>query len=84
MENPFPSSEPYSGASKPFLHDEEASMEDGFEAKEPGALYTCASCTKEVYLTSSSPMQCPACEHVTGSSSVFYKIRTMATTYDTI
>lgn len=55
-----------------------------YELKEPGAVYTCGNCTKEIFLTSSSPLQCPSCEHLTGSSSVFYKIRTQATTYDTI
>lgn len=55
-----------------------------YELKEPGAMYTCANCTREIYLTASSPIQCPSCEHLTGSSMVFYKIRTQATTYDTI
>lgn len=62
----------------------EESQLDEFEMKAPGATYTCANCTKEIFLTAESPMQCPACEHLTGSSSVFYKIRTQATTYDTI
>eukprot|EP00796_Vickermania_ingenoplastis_P012937 gene12937-8793_t len=57
---------------------------DAFEPVEPGAVYTCGNCTREIFLTAGSPMQCPSCEHITGSSSVFYKIRTQATTYDTI
>lgn len=56
----------------------------GIGVHEPGALYTCGNCAKEIFLTAGSPMQCPSCEHLTGSSSVFYKIRTQATTYDTI
>lgn len=51
---------------------------------EPGATYICANCTAQLRLTASSALQCPTCEHLTGSSTVFYKIRTTATTYDTI
>lgn len=54
------------------------------EVMQPGAEYTCASCTRRLFLSSDSPMQCPSCEHLTGSSSIFYKVRTEATTYDTI
>lgn len=49
-----------------------------------GSLYVCANCTAEITLTSTSALRCPNCEHLTGSSTVFYKVRTQATTYDTI
>ncbi|CCW67206.1 unnamed protein product [Phytomonas sp. Hart1] len=55
------------------------------EEEEPiGTVYICANCTTHVTLTPSSTLRCTTCEHLTGSSTVFYKVRTQATTYDTI
>lgn len=54
------------------------------DTAEMGALYICANCTTQLRLGQSSTLQCPHCEHITGSSTVFYKVRTQATTYDTI
>ncbi|KEG12246.1 DNA-directed RNA polymerase subunit RPB12 [Trypanosoma grayi] len=48
------------------------------------ALYTCANCTRVVALSPSSQLMCTHCVHRTGSSTVFYKLRTQPTTYDTI
>lgn len=50
----------------------------------PAAIYICANCTARVTLTANSQLKCATCEHLTGSSTVFYKVRTEATTYDTI
>ncbi|KAH9601094.1 RNA polymerase archaeal subunit P/eukaryotic subunit RPABC4 [Trypanosoma melophagium] len=47
-------------------------------------LYTCANCTRVVALGPSSQLMCTHCVHRTGSSTVFYKMRTQPTTYDTI
>ncbi|CAD2215267.1 hypothetical protein AGDE_02680 [Angomonas deanei] len=54
------------------------------EEEDTGAIYYCANCTGTVRLASRGELQCPSCQHLTGSSTVFYKIRTVPTTYDTI
>ncbi|EPY31027.1 RNA polymerase subunit [Strigomonas culicis] len=54
------------------------------EVEETGVTYICGNCTTQVHLTRSAALQCPSCEYLTGSSTVFYKLRTRATTYDTI
>ncbi|ESL07035.1 hypothetical protein TRSC58_05282 [Trypanosoma rangeli SC58] len=53
-------------------------------AQESMTLYTCANCTRVVALSQSSQLMCTHCVHRTGSSTVFYKLRTQPTTYDTI
>ncbi|CCW59821.1 unnamed protein product [Phytomonas sp. EM1] len=57
---------------------------NGDEEQPLGTVYICANCTTHVTLTPSSALCCATCEHLTGSSTVFYKVRTQATTYDTI
>ncbi|KAK7202181.1 DNA-directed RNA polymerase 2, RPB12 subunit [Novymonas esmeraldas] len=49
-----------------------------------GTLYVCGSCTAQLYFKSDSRLLCPICSHITGASTVFYKIRTEPTTYDTV
>ncbi|EAN95317.1 putative DNA-directed RNA polymerase 2, RPB12 subunit [Trypanosoma cruzi] len=64
---------------------EETGIGDTTEnARESMTLYTCANCTRVVALTQSSQLMCTHCVHRTGSSTVFYKLRTQPTTYDTI
>lgn len=53
-------------------------------AAPPATIYICANCTARVTLTANSQLKCATCEHLTGSSTVFYKVRTEPTTYDTI
>lgn len=52
--------------------------------EEEGTLYVCGNCTAQLYLKPDSRLLCPNCSHITGASTVFYKIRTEPTTYDTI
>lgn len=49
-----------------------------------GALYACGNCTTQLYFKADSRLLCPNCSHITGGSSMFYKIRMEPTTYDTI
>lgn len=51
---------------------------------EAGTLYVCGNCTAQLYFKPDSRLLCPNCSHITGASTVFYKIRTEPTTYDTI
>lgn len=49
-----------------------------------GTVYTCGNCTSPLFFTPENRLTCPTCSHITGASSVFYKIRTEPTVYDTI
>ncbi|CAJ1008095.1 hypothetical protein Q4I28_003408 [Leishmania naiffi] len=49
-----------------------------------GTLYVCGNCTAQLYFKPDSRLLCPICSHITGVSTVFYKIRTEPTMYDTI
>ncbi|KPI88801.1 putative DNA-directed RNA polymerase 2 RPB12 subunit [Leptomonas seymouri] len=49
-----------------------------------GTLYVCGNCTAQLYFRPDSRLLCPNCSHITGASTVFYKIRTEPTTYDTV
>lgn len=52
--------------------------------EEEGTLYVCGNCTAQLYFKPDSRLLCPNCSHITGASTVFYKIRTEPTTYDTM
>ncbi|KPA75354.1 RNA polymerase subunit putative (RPB) [Leptomonas pyrrhocoris] len=56
----------------------------GRDDGEEGTLYVCGNCTAQLYFRPDSRLLCPNCSHITGASTVFYKIRTESTTYDTI
>ncbi|KAG5480689.1 hypothetical protein CUR178_05824 [Leishmania enriettii] len=49
-----------------------------------GTLYICGNCTAQLYFKPDSRLLCPICSHITGASTVFYKIRSEPTMYDTV
>ncbi|CBZ33689.1 RNA polymerase subunit, putative [Leishmania donovani] len=70
--------------SKPGIFATQETLGDvGREDKE-GTLYVCGNCTAQLYFKPDSRLVCPICSHITGASTVFYKIRTEPTTYDTV
>ncbi|KAL7698631.1 RNA polymerase subunit [Lotmaria passim] len=63
---------------------QETAATDLAHDEEEGTLYVCGNCTAQLYFKPDSRLLCPNCSHITGASTVFYKIRTEPTTYDTI
>ena len=46
-------------------------------------IYRCAACCQEQPIPKEGELLCQFCSHQTGSSKVFFKIRTAKTVYDT-
>ncbi|KAG5506418.1 hypothetical protein JKF63_05921 [Porcisia hertigi] len=59
-------------------------LDDLSRVEKVGTLYVCGSCTAQLYFNPDSRLLCPICSHITGASTVFYKIRTEPTLYDTV
>ena len=51
-------------------------------AQQQDPLYVCAVCLREQVLKKESYLMCIYCAHETGTSKVFFKKRTEATTYE--
>ncbi|KAG5479975.1 hypothetical protein LSCM1_06394 [Leishmania martiniquensis] len=62
----------------------EDTLGDPGREEKGGTLYVCGNCTAQLYFKPDSRLVCPICSHITGASTVFYKIRTEPTVYDTI
>lgn len=46
-------------------------------------VYRCAACCQEQPIPKTGELLCHFCSHQTGSSKVFFKVRSEKTTYDT-
>ncbi|CAG9573125.1 putative RNA polymerase subunit [Leishmania major strain Friedlin] len=70
--------------SKPGIFATQETLGDVVREDKEGTLYICGNCTAQLYFKPDSRLVCPICSHITGASTVFYKIRTEPTTYDTV